>query len=157
MGERSKPVELATRSFEKQGDAIAFFKAMLNRYRPGERVNDDDTLDVAVLLERHTEYVVKVGSGVSHFQVMMTEHGTQCHRSAACSARGSALAIASPYPPPRSRATTEMDGCSANQALDVSRARSGKQSYRPSPLKVADHRPIGLAAPEGEIVDPDDA
>lgn len=80
MGGRSKPVELATRSFKKQGDATAFFKAMLNRYRPGERVSDDDALDVAALLERHTEYVAKVGCGVSHFQVMMTEHGTQCFR-----------------------------------------------------------------------------
>ena len=80
MGGRSKPVELATRSFGKQGDATAFFKAILNRYRPGERVSDEDSLDVAALLERHTEYVAKVGCGVSHFQVMMTEHGTQCFR-----------------------------------------------------------------------------
>ncbi|MCK1606509.1 DCL family protein [Bradyrhizobium sp. 166] len=80
MGGRSKPVELATRSFEKQGDAAAFFKAMLNRYRPGERVRDEDGLHVAALLERHTEYVAKVGCGVSNFQVMMTEHGTQCFR-----------------------------------------------------------------------------
>lgn len=36
MAGRSKPVELPTRGFEKQGDATAFFKAMLNRYRPGE-------------------------------------------------------------------------------------------------------------------------
>ena len=40
----SKPVDLATLSFEKQGDATAFFKAMLNRYRPGERVNDEDVV-----------------------------------------------------------------------------------------------------------------
>lgn len=80
MGGRSKPVELATRSFEKQGDATAFFKAMPNRYRPVERVRDEDGLDVAALLERHTEYSAKVGYGVSHFQLMMTEHGTQCFR-----------------------------------------------------------------------------
>ena len=80
MGGRSKPVELATRSFEKQGDATAFFKAMLNRYRPGERVSDEDGLDLAALLERHTEYVAKVGCGISHFQVMMTGQGTQCFR-----------------------------------------------------------------------------
>lgn len=80
MGGRSKPVELATRSFDKQGDATTFFKAMLNRYRPGERVSDDDGLDVAALLERHTEYAMKVGCGVSHFEVVMTEHGTQCFR-----------------------------------------------------------------------------
>lgn len=38
MGGRSKPVEMATRSFEKEGDATAFFKAMLNCDRPGKRV-----------------------------------------------------------------------------------------------------------------------
>lgn len=75
-----KPVELATRSFEKQGDATAFFKEMLNRYRPGDRVSDEDSLDVASLLERHTEYVVKVGCGVSHYEVIRTQHGTQCFR-----------------------------------------------------------------------------
>lgn len=77
---RSIPVELATRTFEKQGDATAFFKAMLNRYQPGDRLTEDDSLDVAALLERHTEYVAKVGCGVAHFEVMMTEHGTQCFR-----------------------------------------------------------------------------
>src|SRR5665213_2189740 len=80
MGARSKPVELATRSFDKQGDATLFFKTMLNRYRPGERLSDDDGLDVAGLLERHTEYVMKVGCGVDHFEVVMTEHGTQSFR-----------------------------------------------------------------------------
>jgi hypothetical protein len=77
---RAKPIELATRSFESQGDATAFFKAMLNRYEPGERVSNEDALDVAALLERHTEYRAKIGCGVSHFQVFMTEHGTQCFR-----------------------------------------------------------------------------
>lgn len=77
---RSKPVELATRTFEKQGDATIFFKLMLNRYRPKERVSNEDSLDLAALLERHSEYAAKVGCGVSHFEVMLTEHGTQCFR-----------------------------------------------------------------------------
>jgi hypothetical protein len=80
MGGRSKPVERATRSFETQGDATAFFKAVLNSYRPGERVSDENALDFAALLERHSEYGAKVGCGVSHFEVMMTERGTQCFR-----------------------------------------------------------------------------
>lgn len=80
MVKRSKPVELATQTFETQGDAIAYFKAMLNRYEPGDRLNEKDALDVASLLERHTEFSAKVGSGVSYFQVMPTEHGTQCFR-----------------------------------------------------------------------------
>lgn len=77
---RGQPVELATRTFDKKGDATAFFKEILNRYRPGDRVTDEDSLDLAALLERHTEYVMKVGSGVKYFEVIMTEHGTQCFR-----------------------------------------------------------------------------
>ncbi len=77
---RSKPIDLATRSFETQSDAKTFFKAILNRYRPGERLTEEDGLDLVALLERHTEYVDKVGCGVGHFEVMRTEHGTQCFR-----------------------------------------------------------------------------
>lgn len=77
---RGKPVELATRSFANQTEATAFFKAILNAYRPKERVSDEDALHLAALLERHTEYDQKVGCGVDHFKVMMTEHGTQCFR-----------------------------------------------------------------------------
>jgi hypothetical protein len=75
---RGKPAELGTRTFNTQGEGAAFFKAMLNRYKPGDRVLDEDYLDLAALLERHPGYVVKVGCGVSYFQVVMTEHGTQC-------------------------------------------------------------------------------
>jgi hypothetical protein len=51
VGGRSKPVELATRSFDKQGDATSFFKAMLNRCRPAARVSNDNGLNVAALLQ----------------------------------------------------------------------------------------------------------
>ena len=77
---RGKAIELATRSFPTQQTAIAFFREILGRYAVGDRVNDADTLDLAALLERHTEYTEKVGCGVDHFEVMMTEHGTPCFR-----------------------------------------------------------------------------
>ncbi len=77
---RGKPVELATRNFATQTHATNFFKAMLGRYVPGDRVSDADCLDLAALLERHTEYKQKIGCGLDHFTVMMTEHGTQCFR-----------------------------------------------------------------------------
>jgi uncharacterized protein DUF3223 len=53
---------------------------MLGRYRPGDRVSDEDALHLAALLERHDEYKAKVGCGVDYFSVMMTEHGTPCFR-----------------------------------------------------------------------------
>lgn len=79
MGRR-KPVDLATRSFDNQGIATEYFKEMLGRYKPGNQVNDIDALDLAALLERHDEYPIKVGVGIDHFEVMMTEHGTPCFR-----------------------------------------------------------------------------
>jgi hypothetical protein len=75
-----KSVEIVTRSFASRGDATDFFKAMLNRYKPGDRVSDEDFLDLSALLERHHEYVQKVGVGLDHFEVIMTEHGSQCFR-----------------------------------------------------------------------------
>ena len=77
---RAKPVELATRSFATQALARSFFKDMLHRYQPKDRVSDADALDLSALLERHSEYAAKVGCGISHFEVMMTEEGTQCFR-----------------------------------------------------------------------------
>ncbi len=72
------PVEIATQSFAKKGDAIEFFRAMLNRHKPGDRVSDADALNLAAVLERHPEYTMKVGKGIDHFEVMMTVHGSQC-------------------------------------------------------------------------------
>ena len=77
---RGKPVVLETRSFDNQKEATAFFKAMLNRYRPKQRVSGDDEADLAALLKRHTEYEEKVGLGIAHFEVMSAEFGTQCFR-----------------------------------------------------------------------------
>lgn len=73
----TKPFVLATRSFSKKGDAIVFFRAMLNRYVPGDRVADSDASDLMALLKHHTEYTAKVGSGIDHFGIMPNLHGTQ--------------------------------------------------------------------------------
>jgi hypothetical protein len=77
---RCKLVELATRTFSKQDEATNFFKAMLGRYKPGQTVTDNDALDLIALIERHPEREQKVGKGIAKFQVMATEHGTNCFR-----------------------------------------------------------------------------
>ena len=79
---RGKPVEIATRSFDNQSRATEYFREMLSRYKAGDRVSDSDALDLSALLERHDEYLQKVGKGVDHFEVMATEHGTNCFRIA---------------------------------------------------------------------------
>lgn len=77
---KGKPVVLDTRSFANQKEATAFFKMMLNRYRPKQRVAAEDAADLAALLKRHSDYDEKVGVGIDHFEVMSAEFGTQCFR-----------------------------------------------------------------------------
>lgn len=77
---RGKPVVLERRSFANQKEATAFFRDMLNRYRPKQRVSDQDGADLAALLKRHSDYNEKVGVGIDHFEVMSAEFGTQCFR-----------------------------------------------------------------------------
>ena len=77
---RGKSFIIDTRTFAKKQDANEFFREMLNRYRPGDRVSDSDALDLAALLAHHTEYVAKVGVGIDHFEVMNGLFGTQCFK-----------------------------------------------------------------------------
>ena len=77
---RAKPVVLKTRTFNSRKDATAFFQGMLNRYRPKQRVSDEDTLHLAALLEGHSAYEEKVGVGIDHFEVMRADYGTHCFR-----------------------------------------------------------------------------
>jgi hypothetical protein len=73
----AKPFALETRSFSSKQDAYNFFRAMLHRYRPGDRVGADDANDLFALLKHHTEYEQKVGAGIDHFEVMRNQYGTQ--------------------------------------------------------------------------------
>lgn len=77
---RGNAVVLKTRSFDTQKEAAAYFKEMLNRYRPKQRVSNEDGADLAALLKRHSDYTEKVGRGIAHFEVMSAEFGTQCFR-----------------------------------------------------------------------------
>ena len=77
---RAKPVVLDTRSFDSKKDATTFFKDMLNRYSPKQRVSEEDASHLSALLKRHSEYQEKVGIGISHFEVMSADFRTQCFR-----------------------------------------------------------------------------
>lgn len=67
---RAKPVEIDTRSFRTQGEATAFFSAILQQYKPGDRVREEHEPDLRALLKRHTEYQEKLGSGTAYFLLM---------------------------------------------------------------------------------------
>ncbi len=76
----AKPITLDTRSFKTQGEAEKFFRGILRSYSPGDRISDVEARDLLALLDRHPEYPEKIGKGLSHFEVMMTEQGTPCFR-----------------------------------------------------------------------------
>ena len=75
---RGKPVVLDGRSFGTRQDALAYFKAMLARYRPEDTVDDADSIDLRSLLQRHPEHAEKAGVGIDHFEVMSADYGTKC-------------------------------------------------------------------------------
>ena len=66
---RTRRIVLKTRTFDKAGDATAFFKEMLNRYDIGDRVSPEDAADLSALLERHDERDEKIGKGIAGFEV----------------------------------------------------------------------------------------
>jgi hypothetical protein len=77
---RGNPIILATQSFATQAAANAHFSAMLNRYKPGDKISDEDAADLHCLLERHPRCAEKIGCGLSHFELMATGHGSNCFR-----------------------------------------------------------------------------
>lgn len=75
---RGKPVILDSISFDNQSLAHAFFQKMLQSYVPGEQVSSEDTIHLIGLFKRHPSYPEKVGPGVSYFEVMPADFGSQC-------------------------------------------------------------------------------
>jgi hypothetical protein len=72
---KSLPITLPNdRRWSKKGDAVDHFKAMLSRYKVGDRVDDPtDHADLAALLEVYDSVLAageptKAGAGVAHFE-----------------------------------------------------------------------------------------
>ena len=78
---RGKPVVLASREFDNQLRAREHFASMLRRYRPGERVSDEDAAELGDLFRRHPEYDERSGDGIDHFEVQKADFGSQCFRA----------------------------------------------------------------------------
>ena len=66
---KARKIKLETRLFEKAGDGMTFFRAMLNRYSVGDAVSAADGIDLSALLKRHDETDEKIGVGIDHFEV----------------------------------------------------------------------------------------
>lgn len=75
---KAQPLEIGEYRFKKKSDALDFLRAMLNRYRPGDRVADVDAQFLELALMRHPEASSKIGSGAKMFEVRKADYGTQC-------------------------------------------------------------------------------
>lgn len=79
-----KPITLGHLHFSKKGDALLFYKNILNQYSPGDRVSDEDAEALSLALANHPDAADKIGSGIDFFSVDSADFGTQCffvHRS----------------------------------------------------------------------------
>lgn len=75
---KAKPVVLGDVTFKSESAARTFFKTMLRKYAPGDRVSDEDAVLLERLLGRHPEAHGKIGEGIDHFQVMGHTFNSQC-------------------------------------------------------------------------------
>lgn len=74
----AKPLRIGVRDFPRQMDALNFYKEMLGKYPVGQRVSEEDAVDLHALLARHKDVGHKIGCGVSHFQVEKDGYGGRC-------------------------------------------------------------------------------
>lgn len=74
----AKPITLGPEHFEKRGDAVAYLKAMLNKYDLGDRVNAEDAVILRAALEHHPHATEKIGCGINDFSVRSADYGSKC-------------------------------------------------------------------------------
>lgn len=75
---RAKETLIGSRIFPRQADALAHFKAMLNRYALWEPVTGTDASDLDALIRRHKDVAEKIGSGIHSFKVIKDEYQGRC-------------------------------------------------------------------------------
>lgn len=73
-----KPIAIGEIHFKKKGDAVEFFRTMLNKYYPGDKVSKDDAIVLMAAVQKHPDASQKIGCGVTHFSVRTADFGTQC-------------------------------------------------------------------------------
>ena len=76
---KAQPVDLPSKHFPTKTSAKEFFKKMLNRYKDGEEVNQEDHVLLYELLLRHPDVSEKIDTGVKRFfRNLSPDHPTSC-------------------------------------------------------------------------------
>lgn len=74
----AKPISLGSMHFDKKGDAVEYFRKLLQKYDLGDQVNATDSLMLRALLEHHPNSTSKIGCGISSFSVRSADFGSRC-------------------------------------------------------------------------------
>lgn len=73
-----KPITIGDINFSKKGDAVEYFRSMLYKYNPGDKVSKDDQEILETALRKHPEADEKIGCGLTNFSVRSGGFGTRC-------------------------------------------------------------------------------
>lgn len=74
----AQPISFGNLHFTKKGDALAFLKAILQKYDVGDKVSAADSVVLRAALAHHPEAVAKIGCGIADFSVRSADYGTKC-------------------------------------------------------------------------------
>ena len=77
MGKRVT-IEIGENIFSTKKEALEFYKEILNSYRVGQELKDEDFELVYNLLKIHPDSIEKIGVGVSQLRVERDDYSTQC-------------------------------------------------------------------------------
>ncbi len=77
---KAKPIKVGDITYSTKGDATAFYRAMLNRYRPGDIVSAEDQQALIGLIQWHPDSKEKIGPGILEIGVMHADFNTQCFK-----------------------------------------------------------------------------
>ncbi|MCG8316265.1 MAG: DCL family protein [Pseudomonadales bacterium] len=75
---KAQPITIHSIQFSKKGDALAYLKEMLNKYKVEQRVSEADSEFLISALQKHPDAKEKIGAGVDHFFVRQADYGTKC-------------------------------------------------------------------------------
>ena len=74
----SKYYKVGVREFKTKADVKQHYQDMLRSYAPGEKLNQQDSYDLASLLRYHENKSEKIGCGIDYLKVDKAEFGTNC-------------------------------------------------------------------------------
>ena len=75
---RAKQVKIGQKVWQLQKDALEYYKRILNAYKVGDFIENEDFDDVFNLIKNHPDAQGKIGFGIKAIYVEKDGYGGQC-------------------------------------------------------------------------------